>query len=143
MIKIYFAGSIRGGRDDVSFYLKLIEHLKQYGKILTEHIGDKTLSVECRSNLADEYIYRRNLDWLFSSDVVVAEVSTASLGVGYEIGRVAGKNKKVLCLCRLQDRKKLSAMIRGCPNVVLKEYSTLKEAKKIIDDFFRLNLPLK
>ena len=38
-IKIYFCGSIRGGRQDADLYARLIEHLKTYGPVLTEHVG--------------------------------------------------------------------------------------------------------
>jgi 2'-deoxynucleoside 5'-phosphate N-hydrolase len=43
-MKIYFAGSIRGGRDDKELYLDIIKWLGKYGTVLTEHIGDATLS---------------------------------------------------------------------------------------------------
>jgi 2'-deoxynucleoside 5'-phosphate N-hydrolase len=46
-MKIYFAGSIRGGRDDWSLYLEIIERLKEYGEILTEHIGSSELFALC------------------------------------------------------------------------------------------------
>ena len=39
MKRIYFCGSIRGGRNDRDIYIKLIEHLKKFGNVLTEHIG--------------------------------------------------------------------------------------------------------
>ena len=42
-MKIYFAGSIRGGRNDKEIYLKLIQHLSNYGEVLTEHVGDQKL----------------------------------------------------------------------------------------------------
>jgi len=38
-MKIYFAGSIRGGRDDKELYLQLIKHLAKHGQVLTE--GEK------------------------------------------------------------------------------------------------------
>lgn len=38
MDEIYFAASIRGGRDDVALYSELIKHLGKYGKVLTEHL---------------------------------------------------------------------------------------------------------
>ena len=38
-MKIYFAGSIRGGREEEETYLKFIEHLATYGQVLTEHVG--------------------------------------------------------------------------------------------------------
>lgn len=40
---IYFCGSIRGGRDDAALYKRIIDQLKQYGEVLTEHIGDPNL----------------------------------------------------------------------------------------------------
>ena len=44
-MRIYFAGSIRGGRDDWSIYTEIIAVLSEYLTVLTEHIGDSTLSV--------------------------------------------------------------------------------------------------
>ena len=71
-MKIYFAGSIRGGRKDAEVYLQLIEHLKGFGEVLTEHIG----SIESFSYIEDdEFIHNRDMDWLLSSNILVAEVS--------------------------------------------------------------------
>ena len=43
-MNIYFSGSIRGGRDDVDIYNRIISYLKKYGNVLTEHIGDNSLN---------------------------------------------------------------------------------------------------
>ena len=40
-MKIYFAVSIRGGREDVDLYEKIVYHLRTHGKVLSEHVGDK------------------------------------------------------------------------------------------------------
>uniref|UniRef100_A0A3B5LBF6 2'-deoxynucleoside 5'-phosphate N-hydrolase 1 n=1 Tax=Xiphophorus couchianus TaxID=32473 RepID=A0A3B5LBF6_9TELE len=62
----------------------------------------------------DRAIHDRDLAWLQQSDVVVAEVTQPSLGVGYELGRAVDmKEKKVLCLFRPSSGRALSAMIRG------------------------------
>lgn len=42
-LRIYFAGSIRGGRDDVLLYMKIIKILQCYGTVLTEHVADPKL----------------------------------------------------------------------------------------------------
>ena len=42
-LKIYFCGSIRAGRVDAPLYARLIEELKKYGTVLTEHVGDQNL----------------------------------------------------------------------------------------------------
>ncbi|MFA6512285.1 MAG: nucleoside 2-deoxyribosyltransferase [Patescibacteria group bacterium] len=136
-MKIYFAASIRGGRDNADLYLKIIDHLKKYGEVSTEHIGDKNLKMLGEDGLTDDYIHNRDLQWVLQSDVVIAEVSTASLGVGYEIGRAVENHKRVLCLYRPQDGKMLSAMIAGSPNITNMKYQSVDDAKKIIDDFFQ------
>ena len=38
-LKIYFCGSIRGGRQDGEIYAKLIEYLKKHGQVLSENVG--------------------------------------------------------------------------------------------------------
>ena len=50
-MKIYFAGSIRGGRDDVNIYLEIISYLRNYGEVLTEHVADAGLVDKGEQNL--------------------------------------------------------------------------------------------
>ena len=85
-MKIYFAGAIRGGRKDAEFYFNIIHYLEQFGIVLTEHVGSTELSEKGEISIIDNDIFQRDLKWLQSADVLVAEVSTPSLGVGYELG---------------------------------------------------------
>jgi hypothetical protein len=135
-MKIYFAGSIRGGRDDKELYLQLIQYISQYGQVLTEHIGEKNLTEFGETILQDHGIYTRDMAWLREADVVIAEVSTPSLGVGYEISKAEDMNKKMLCLYRTEPNKRLSAMIGGNANIKIAHYATLEEAMILIDNFF-------
>ena len=139
-MKIYFAGSIRGGRQDAELYLEIIEYLKKYGEVLTEHVGDQKLTSQGEGAPSDVYVHDRDIAWLLSADAIIAEVTTASLGVGYEIGRAMENGKKVLCLFRPQSGRKLSAMIGGAKLITNREYSSLKEAQQVIDDFFQVRL---
>jgi len=82
MKKVYFAGSIRGGRDDQELYQSLITEIGKYAMVLTEHIGKKNLEMG-ETNLTDAYIYERDMEWIREADLIIAEVSTPSLGVGY------------------------------------------------------------
>ena len=134
-MKIYFAGSIRGGRQDAALYQQIIEYLKTFGEVLTEHIGDPKLTDLGDDGPTDRFIHDRDLDWLQSADVVVAEVTTVSMGVGYEIGRAVESGKKVFCLFRQDSGKNLSAMIAGCPDLKLVNYRNLDEAKTAIGEF--------
>jgi hypothetical protein len=42
-MKIYFAGSMRGGRADAALYYKIVQYLKTHGEVFTEHVGDTEL----------------------------------------------------------------------------------------------------
>lgn len=136
-MKIYFAGSIRGGRDDKDLYLQLIQHLTRYGEVLTEHVGDEKLTDLGDDGPSDEWIYDRDMTWLHEADVVIAEVSTPSLGVGYELGKAEAMDKQILCLYRNRPGKRLSAMIDGNPNMKTVIYEDPKDAIDNIDAFFR------
>ncbi|HLC97379.1 MAG TPA: nucleoside 2-deoxyribosyltransferase [Candidatus Nanoarchaeia archaeon] len=134
-MNIYFCGSICGGRADAEIYTQLIAHLQTYGTVLTEHVGDEAIINQRDQKLPDQEIHDRDLEWLLSSDVVIAEVTQPSLGVGYELGRAVEHEKEVLCLYRPQEGKRLSPMIAGCAAVQLREYHTLEEAKTHIAAF--------
>lgn len=135
-MNIYFAGSIRGGRDDVQIYGMILEILSKHGKVLTEHIGDTTISAKGEWTKDPRDVYQRDVDWINGSNVIVAEVSTPSLGVGYEIGKAESLGKKILCLHHLEDENQLSAMIKGNKNLDVKKYRGATDLKEIIDYYF-------
>jgi nucleoside 2-deoxyribosyltransferase len=130
-MKIYFAGSIRGGRDDQEIYFSIIDELGKYGTVLTEHLGDKNLTDQGEQAVTDEFIFRRDMDWVKETDLIVAEVTTPSLGVGYEIGQAQALDKRIICLYRPSEGKRLSAMISGNSYVEIFEYKTIKDIVEV------------
>ena len=134
-MKIYFAGSIRGGRDEEDNYMELIHHLATFGEVLTEHVGSKGIDKSELIN-SDQYIYQRDIDWLKKSDVMVADVTVPSLGVGYEIGFAEQLNIPILCLFNPKNKKSLSAMGSGNRKLIYKEYQSINDAKLVLDNFF-------
>lgn len=125
--RIYFSASISGGREDAPRYAALILALTRHGQVLTEHIGSQDLSDGGEDGPGDEEIYARDIAWLHEADVVIAEVTTPSLGVGYEVARAAGMGKPVVCLFRPEAGRRLSAMIRGNPAVRVLEYGVAED----------------
>jgi nucleoside 2-deoxyribosyltransferase len=130
-VKIYFAGSIRGGREDADIYLQLVAELEQYGEVLTEHVA--TVGEE---DLSDGEIFVRDLGWLTNCDAVVAEVTTPSLGVGYEVGVAQSLGIPVLCLYRPGPQRRLSAMLAGNPGIRVREYYSVGEAALLLGKWF-------
>ncbi|MBI5557188.1 MAG: nucleoside 2-deoxyribosyltransferase [Deltaproteobacteria bacterium] len=131
MLNIYFAGSIRGGREDGQLYAQLISCLQTFGTVLTEHVGDEGLLRQEKS-LTEQEIFARDMQWLKSADLVIAEVSTPSLGVGYEIGLAQVLGKEIFCLYRPREDKRLSAMIMGNPTLRVQSYTHPAEAEKLL-----------
>ncbi|XP_030012069.1 5-hydroxymethyl-dUMP N-hydrolase isoform X1 [Sphaeramia orbicularis] len=139
-MQIYFCGSIRGGRDDVHVYQRIVHKLQSYGSVLTEHVSSTALSDkgEDAVKTGDKFIHDRDVEWLCQSDVVVAEVTQPSLGVGYELGRAVDMKKKILCLFRPSSGRTLSAMIRGAEDgeqFVVTDYEE-DQMEKVVDEFF-------
>ena len=134
-MKIYFCGSIRGGRDDAAIYARLIDYLRHFGEVLTEHVGDPDLTETGDDGPDDRFIHDRDMTWLKSCDMVVAEVTMPSLGVGYELGWAAALAKPVLCLHRSGSPRPVSAMIAGSPALQTVAYAALNQARRHVDAF--------
>lgn len=103
-INIYFAGAIRGGRDDVKIYQILPGILNKYGTVLTEHIGNETLLME-ESGLTGSEIFTRDMRWLAVTDLLVADISTPSLGMECELAMAENLNIPSLYLFRKQKKQ--------------------------------------
>jgi 2'-deoxynucleoside 5'-phosphate N-hydrolase len=115
----------------------MITWLRSFGEVLTEHVGDPALSAAGDDGPGDRYIHDRDMAWLSSCDCVVAEVTTPSLGVGYELGWATALTKPVLCLYRTGSGRPLSSMIAGSQGIQTAAYSSMDEAKTILEEFIR------
>ena len=133
MKKVYFAGSIRGGRQDAELYMKLISFLEERGCcVLTEHVGLNSLQAEGERNMTEEEIFDRDMSWLAESEMVVAECTTPSHGVGYELARARDMGKTVHIFYDI-NRCRLSAMLAGDPSFILHPYASFKELFEALD----------
>jgi len=131
---IYFACSISSGQGDAELYEELIEHIKTHGTV----IGDTKLALLGQGNTGtNETVYAREMDWVRRADILIAEVTTPSLGVGYEIAKAEDSGKPVLALFRDASGNRLSAMIGGSPYSSMVTYETVEDAKTAIDGFLR------
>ena len=135
-MKIYFGGSITAGRGDAGLYGQMINELKKYGVVLTEHLGNMAISSQGEVSKTPEFIYTRDRDWLKEADIVVAEVTTPSLGVGMELGWAQSMGKPIVCFYRPTEGKVLSRMLTGNPDVKIYNYTDLDSFTKIVKDYF-------
>ncbi len=134
-MKIYFACSITGGRQDEDVYRQIVEILQVGGHdVPTAVLAQPRTDID-EISMDPEEVYRRDTHWIQSCDVLIAEVTTPSHGVGYEIGYALNLEKPVLCLHK-QDAE-ISKMISGNPHPKLhiKAYRHHEELKPLLDAF--------
>ena len=130
--KIYFAGSIRGGRVDAALYRRMIEYMQRNHVVLTEHVGKSNLSLTEQGRDRDAHIYDQDTAWLRESDVLIGECTCPSLGVGYELAYAEAHGIP----CHIfYDRGKtqLSAMLTGNPYFHIHPYENEQEIYPLLD----------
>lgn len=132
---IYFCGAILGGRNDLTVYQHVVHYLQSKGHTVpTQHVANPDVLSE-ESALTAREVYVRDEAWIRQSDLLIAEISTPSLGVGYEIGRGLQQGIPVLCLHR--TGLEVSKMITGntAPNLQVQAYQDIEDLNRHIDRF--------
>jgi nucleoside 2-deoxyribosyltransferase len=130
-MNLYFACSLTGGREFESVYQAIVHALADKGhNVLTAHLVESNV-MEVEAALSPADVYSRDVAWIRACDVLIAEVSVPSHGVGYEIGFALGIEKPVLAL--YQEGRKVSKMISGNndQNLSVKKYGSTEEAIQI------------
>ncbi len=135
-MKVYFAGSIRGGRVDAALYERLIKYIQKTDVVLTEHVGNLNLSEEGQT-VTD--IYNQDTNWLRESDVLIAECTCPSLGVGYELA-YAERFQKPCHIFYNKNRTNLSAMLAGNSFYNIYPYEDEAEIYPIIDSILQMTV---
>lgn len=131
-MKIYFAGSIRGGRVDADLYRRMIEYMQKTDRVLTEHVGSPYLNL-MEQGKRDVEIYDQDTAWLRESDLVIAECTCPSLGVGYELA-YAEKFGKPCHIFYDRSKTQLSAMLTGNPYFHIHPYTIEEEIFSVLDE---------
>ena len=134
-MNIYFACSITGGRDFESVYQTITKALAEdHHEVPTAHLAET--GVTALETIIDPLeVYSRDVAWISASDVLIAEVSAPSHGVGYEIGFALSLGKRVLAL--YEEGRKVSKMIRGNPDPHLRvaSYKSPEQAVTLVRQF--------
>ena len=134
--KIYFAGSIRGGRVDADLYNRIITYIQRTDVVLIEHVGKSNLSLTEQGRERDAHIYDQDTAWLRESDLLIGECTCPSLGVGYELAYAEAHGIP----CHIfYDRSKtqLSAMLTGNSYFHIHPYTAEDEIYPLLDEILR------
>jgi nucleoside 2-deoxyribosyltransferase len=116
-MNIYLACTVRGDRGAVTALRSLADLLEGQGhSVLTRHLLANDVE-SAESALTERDVFERDMRWLDAADVVIAEASGSSYGVGYEVGYVLGRaertGQRVLLLYHAARRSQVSRLIAG------------------------------
>jgi len=141
-MRIYLACTVRGDRGGVAAGRAICERLQALGhEVLTTHLLADDVD-EAEATLDEAVIYRRDMGWLESCDVLVAEASGSSYGVGFEVGYILGRAERTgqsaIVLYNTARRHAVSRVITGNrdPNCTTVAYSSVEELLAFIDRRF-------
>lgn len=140
---VYLACTVRGNRGALAAARAVSDLLQRRGhSVLTTHLlADGADAAE--SALTERQVYERDVRWLESADLLIAEASGSSYGVGFEVGYVLGRssqtNQRVLLLFDAARRPAISRMIGGAahPSCTVREYAGVEELTRIVEDYLR------
>ena len=116
-LSIYLACTVRGDRGAVSVLRTLAGALEEMGHtILSRHLLDDDVD-SAESALGERDVFIRDIEWLEQCDVLVAEASGSSFGVGFEVGYVLGRSdrtsQRVILMYGTTRRNQISRLIVG------------------------------
>jgi 2'-deoxynucleoside 5'-phosphate N-hydrolase len=134
-MNIYFSCSITGGRRDQAVYKRIVDHLTTNGHdVPTAHLSREDVLDE--EKVIDPLtVYNRDVKWVEDCGALIAEVSTPSHGVGYEIALALFLAKPVFCCYR--EGVKVSKMLTGNTHTGMEvfKYSDESSLLAAIDSF--------
>ena len=135
--RVFFSCSMRGGyrrvaQEELRKIPDIIELLGM--EVISRHQTSENF-VEIESELNDKQIHDRDYQWLQEADLVIAEITNPSLGVGAEIADAVNLGIPVLCVYKREYEDVMSAYIRGKTGVVCRAYNGHEELKEIIREF--------
>ena len=125
-MKIYVSGSIYGGTQKIDTYKIMIDELEKYGEVLDKQIADIN-TIENEKYQKDEEVFEDLERKIMMADIIFAEVTIPSLGVGYELGYADKLGKKIIAIYDETYTKKVSTMLRGNKRMKLITYKDRKE----------------
>ena len=138
-MRIYLACTVRGERSGVLAGRAISQRLQAHGhEVLTTHLLADDVD-RAESALTEAQVYRRDLEWLSQCDVLVAEASGSSYGVGFEVGYLIGRaretRQRVVLVYDAARRHAVSRLITGnCDDACTTfAYDSLEDLVAFID----------
>ncbi|MCI4438438.1 hypothetical protein JHC27_01060 [archaeon] len=130
-MRVYLSVPIIGGRN--------LELAKTISNVIIECGHELTsewvISEDPGFSASPNYVYERDTSGVKTSDIIVAEVSTPSHGVGMEIMLAITLRKRIIALARRDAQ--ISRMLLGAPNIEWIFYDEIEEMTQKLKEKLR------
>lgn len=141
-MKVFFTGSTSKLKEDTSKYLYIINYLETLGHVNTNYIhypenSDKRRSIEDEIIKKQVGVYDYSISLINSSDIVIADITTQSIKVGYQIDYALNKKIPTLVIYKKSKDFVLPIVLQHSHYGLLKtqEYKELEDLKIIIKNY--------
>ncbi len=135
-MKVYLACTVRGSRAGLHAARAIASELLARGhEVLTAHLLLDDVE-QSESALTERNVFERDLDWLDACDLLIAEASGSSYGVGFEVGYVTGRaertGQRVYLFYDASRKGAVSRLVSGnChPACTTVAYGSLEELRR-------------
>jgi nucleoside 2-deoxyribosyltransferase len=149
-MKVFIVGSDRGVKENLDLYNKIADLIEQQG----QNVDRTWITANKESDAGDFHnAYKRNMNSIKSCDVLVAEITQVTSGVGFILSTAINLKKPVLALFNKNAKHLPSTHIKGSDNKLLQyeEYELdslpdvlklyFKNVKNLLDTKFILIIP--
>ena len=136
-MNIYLACTVRGDRRALEATRALAATIDALGHtLLTSHLLSDDVDLT-ESRLTEREVFERDLAWLGQADVLIAEASGSSFGVGFEVGyflaAAGGSRRRALLAYDATRRDHVSRLIVGnshpsCTTYAYRDAGDLQQA---------------
>ena len=119
-MNIYLGCTVRGDRSTIDMVRHMARRLQEAGHVvLTTHLLQEDVEGAERARSSRE-VYERDLAWVESCDILIAEASGSSYGVGFEVGYLLGRapqsGQRAYVFYRRDRHDAISRLISGLTN---------------------------
>jgi nucleoside 2-deoxyribosyltransferase len=139
-MRIYLGCTVRGDRSTLDTVRHIASRLTAAGhEILTTHLLQDDVEGAERAR-TDQDIYARDLAWVEACDILVAEASGSSYGVGYEVGYLLGRSphsgQRAYVFYRRARHDAISRLISGLhhPHARVYPYDTIADVDAAVQE---------
>lgn len=133
-MKIFFTASLSGKDKYITNYEKIVTILKKNGyDLVSNHVLESEKELVSKESLEERQKYQKKFhQWINKADIVVAEISYPSTGVGYQLTHSLEKGKPVLALYT-EDKVPVALLGEPSDKLIMAPYSIDKLESVLID----------